>query len=502
MKTSDLQNKKIAILGLGIEGIALANYFDSEGIIYSLLDLATSEKLLSRAEDDGQKELVDLLQKVSSERKIFGEDYLNNLKEFDVIFRSPGIPYLHQKIQEARESGATISSQIKFFFDLCPAPIIGVTGTKGKGTTASLIQAILHKAFQETRNKRQDTNKLQTTNHKNVYLAGNIGTPAITLLKDIGPEDWVILELSSFQLQDLEKSPHIATVLNISIDHLDYHEDEAEYHEAKQSIVKYQTASDFAIINQDYLTSFEFAALTDAQKYYFSQKNSVEEGAYVRLKIKDERLKIEDDRLKIKEVVLRYKGEETVICRSDEIALVGEHNLANIAAAAITARIVGVDLKTISEVSKSFKGLPHRIEFVKEIGGVKFYNDSFATNPDPTMAAIDSFVAPKIIILGGSSKGADFSELADKISISNVKACVLIGSEAKKLEEALRSSKFKGVILNNDSNNIDEIVRESMKFAKSGDIIILSPACASFGMFKNYKDRGCKFRESVERLNV
>lgn len=488
MNTSDLKTKKIAILGLGIEGVALAEFFDNEGIEYFLLDILPEEKLINGAGDESLKDLENLLGKLSSDRKVFGGHYLDNLKDYDVIFRSPGIPYLHEKIQEAKNVGAVISSQIKLFFDLCPVPIIGVTGTKGKGTTASLILEILKKNFQSSISNNQAK--------RNVFLAGNIGKSAISLLKDIQLGDWVILELSSFQLQDLEKSPHIAVVLNISQDHLDYHKDVVEYHEAKQSIVKYQTEKDFVVINQDYLTSFEFAALTPAKKYYFSSKSSIDEGAFVKTNSEEHAAN------SIKEVVLRYDGEDKVICRSDEIQLVGGHNLANIAAAAVTARIAGASADTISEVSKSFVGLPHRLEFVREVNGVKFYNDSFATNPEPTIAAIESFSQPKILILGGSSKGADFSLLARKIFDGNVKACILIGEEADKIILALYKENFDGQVVKIDSSEIDEIVKASMEVAESGDIVILSPACASFGLFRNYKDRGNKFKSSVERMNA
>jgi len=483
----DFEKKNIAILGLGIEGIALAKFFDDQKIDYYILDLLTEEKLRNRAEENSEHELKKLLDKVGDDRKILGDSYLDNLIKYDIIFRSPGIPYLHKKIQEAKKAGIIVSSQIKLFFDLCPAKIIGVTGTKGKGTTSSLIFEMLKEGHEVGTFDNENQN---IPDSNNVFLAGNIGKPAISLLDKITNKDWVVLELSSFQLQDLEKSPHVAVVINISVDHLNYHKNEKEYHESKESIVRFQGQDDYAVINQDYLISFEFAALTRAKTYFFSANKSVDEGAYIRAS---------EDK-SIKEVVLKYSGKEEIICRSDQVRLVGDHNLANIAAAAITAKIIGIETGTISNVSKKFEGLPHRLELVKTIDGAKFYNDSYATNPEPTLAAINSFDQDKILILGGSSKGADFSDLAKKISLSKTKAVVAIGIEGVKIMQSLKDNNYSGVIVDATKMNIDEIVRESMKFADSEDVVIFSPACASFDMFKDYKDRGCRFKKAVEKL--
>jgi len=362
-----------------------------------------------------------------------------------------------------------ITSQLKLFFDLCPSKIIGVTGTKGKGTTSSLIELMMKKA---------KSSKLKAKSFGNVYLAGNIGKPAITLLDKLKPEDWVILELSSFQLQDLGKSPDIAVIVNMAVDHLDYHEDEEEYFEAKTSIVKYQSKNDTVIANKDYPNAVRLAQLSKGNKLYFSAIAEVDSS-------------IRNDAV--------FLGEDK-ICESSEINLVGRHNLENIAAAALAAHEAGTDIESIKSAAKEFKGLPHRLELVAEINGVKYYNDSFATNPEPTIAAIRSFSESVVLILGGSSKKADFSKLAEEIRKSSVKTIIIIGVEGTIIKKALETTGVAKEIVDGP-DSIDDIVAVAESKAESGDIVLFSPACASFDMFKNYKDRGEKFKKAVNNTH-
>lgn len=478
MNINYLASKNVAILGMGIEGVALASYLIDKSASVTLLDCKSQfeiETSLPASKDIflDKRYVLNL-----------GESYLSDLNKFDVIFRSPGIRYLLPEIQEASRAGVIISSQIKLFFDLCPAKIIGVTGTKGKGTTSSLIYEIMKKNDQIRMTKSEKPTK--------TYLAGNIGTPAISFVDELKENDWVILELSSFQLQDLHKSPHIAVVLNISSDHLDYHTDEVEYHEAKLSIVKFQQPKDFAIVNMDYLTSFKFASATDAKCYYFSGNKSVDDGAYVRATI---------GKNNVYEVVCNIGGQEKIVCKSNEIKLFGRHNLENIAAATLATSVAGIELDLISEVAKDFKGLPHRLEFVREISGVKIFNDSFSTNPDPTMAAVRAFKEPKLLILGGSTKGADFDEMGKEISESDVKAIALIGDEADNIGRSLKSNNFDGEIYDS-GYDLNSAIASLFKVASRGDVLIFSPACASFDMFKNYKNRGEVFKEAVASFDT
>ena len=493
MKNLDLQNKKVAVLGMGIEGLALVDFLFDKDCDISVLDKLHPKEIEERLTSEERKTFNRILQDEKIV-KTFGEDYLENLDKFDVVFRSPGISYHNPKIAEARKKGVEISSQIKLFFELCPCKIIGVTGTKGKGTTASLIFEILKSSSQfsilnsqSVLNDKMKTDeltgnwKLETGKLPQVYLAGNIGYPAITLIPELKSDDIVILELSSFQLMDLERRPQIAVVTNLLIDHLDYHRDEEEYRKAKENIVKYQTENDFAILNKR--STFDEAIISDLKSSirYFGSMEGV------------------DAIVTNEDVILDPQNRNAKICDKSNIELFGHHNLENIAAAVLVADILNINMETVKQVVKEFKGLPHRIEFVAEINGVKFINDSFATNPEPTMAAINSFSENKILILGGSSKGADFTTLVKKISCSNVKAVVLIGAEADKIERSLVEAAYSGQIKKGISN-IDEIVKTAKDLASPGDVIILSPACASFGLFKNYKDRGEKFKNAVLNL--
>lgn len=479
MAILDYSDKKVAILGMGIEGLALAEFLVDGTKELTLLDHLEEKDLLSKLPDEDNKRLTNIIRKGAN--KVFGKNYLLKT-DYDVLFRSPGISANNPAIKKAKDNGVEITSQIKLFFDLCPAKIIGVTGTKGKGTTASLIFEILKKWLEMRNEKGEKSSSQFSRNLSRVYLAGNIGYPAITLLNQIGPEDYVVLELSSFQLMDLHKSPHVAVVTNLSVDHLDYHKNEEEYRGAKKNIVKYQKQNDFAILNADstFETSF-IKSLRSKIKYFSTTLHNVD--AFVTEN----------------KAVLDPIHEHKEIADLSKIKLFGRHNLENISAAALAAQTLGIENKLISETAAGFKGLPHRIEFVRSIDGVKYINDSFATNPEPTMAAIDSFKEDKILILGGSYKGADFSLLAKKIASSNVPAVILIGIEARRIKEALISERFEGQIVAG-GKTIQGVVEKASKISKRGSAVILSPACASFDMFDNYKDRGEKFKASVKSL--
>jgi len=348
-------NKNIAILGLGEEGLDLFTWLNnnSQNCQITVFD---------------QKPAKDI-KKLKGISYSLGKNYLDRgLTNFDIIFRSPGIHRLHPAIIKAEAQGVVISSSTKLFFDLCPCPIIGVTGTKGKGTTTTLIGKIL-----------QDSDKT-------CYIAGNIGKPTLELLPQLKTSDLVCLELSSFQLQDLHKSPHIAVVLNITSEHLDIHQTTQEYQQAKANIVKHQAKKDLAVINLDYPVSKSFAKKTQAQIYWFSRQQKTN-GSYV----------------KDKNIYLN----KTLIGESDKLLLRGQHNWENITAAITAAKLTGASLAAIKQAVFNFKGLEHRLELVGEINDIKFYNDSFSTTPETAIAALKSFAEPTIMILGGSDKGSD-----------------------------------------------------------------------------------------------
>jgi len=482
MDLERFKGKKIALLGFAVENISVAKFLLKNNLNFEIRDQAPVEKLLGEA----QKEIKDKGLKIKT-----GADYLSNLDKFDLIIRSPGVKYLTPKVQAAKKRGAEITNSTKLFFDWCPAKIIGITGTKGKGTTASIIYKIMKRKSQIPNPKSQTNQKFKIPNSKsngtieqsnNVFLVGNIGKASFDIVEKVKPNDLVVFELSSFQIQDLEISPNVAVVVNLTDDHLDYHQTLEEYRATKQSVVKYQSKDDFAILNKDYPECYKLKEFGKAKKYFFSSKEKTN-GAYVN---------------KNGDVILTINGEEK-ICSQDETVLIGRHNLENIAAAAIVGKIFNVSVADIRQAVVNFEGLPHCLEFVREVDGVKFYNDSFSTNPMPTIAAVKSFSKPITIILGGSEKGADFRGLAEEIKKSSIKNIILIGKEGLKIRKALENIGIDAKIIDGGPT-IKKIVKRAKELSAFGSVVLFSPACASFDMFKNYKDRGEKFREAVEKL--
>lgn len=450
------KQNKIAILGFGVEGQAVLEYLEKHG--YKNITVCDKNVNLK----------ADFPKGVSAE---LGEDvYLEGLDKFDVIFRSPGIRWLTPQIQLAVQKGIEVTSCIKFFMDQCPCPVVGISGTKGKGTTSTLIYKILKKGG------------------LNVYLGGNIGDPPIAFLDELKNEDVVVLELSSFQLHDLGKSPHYAVLLNTTIDHLDYHADREEYMEAKENLLIHQAKSSVAVMNKDYEYVKYYESLVKGKLMLVSRKDKVENGAYE------------------KNGEIFYCGEKKCekIMNASEIGLIGSHNLENVMPAIIISKEFKVTTKDIVKVVKEFKGLPHRLEFVKEVNGVKFYNDSFATTTETSMAAVDSFTQPTILIAGGYDKGLNYDEWAVKILTKpSLHTVILIGVLADKMENCLLEAEKKlGAAVGSPTkiirrDGLEEAVVEAYAEAEEGSVVVMSPAAASFDMFKNYKERGERFREYV-----
>lgn len=461
--------KKIAVLGLSTEGLASVKYLLTKGASLTIYDQKT--------EKDYSSDLLNFL-KIKKINLILGNKYLQSLTNNDLIVRTPGFPLWNREIQKACDAGVEITSQTKIFFDLCPGKIIGVTGTKGKGTTATLIY------------------KLIRISNKDVFLGGNIGTPPLSFLEKVKKTSWVVLELSSFQLADLDKSPHVAVILNITSDHLysasvdspNYHLSHEEYLRAKKNIVCHQKQSDYVIINRDYDSSCSFREYTPAKKWLFSKEKVVSFGSFV----------------KNKKIYLAYGTRPYFICNISAVKLRGVHNLENITAAITAAHLAGVKIHKMKKALSTFKGLEHRLELVRIHQGIKFYNDSFSTTPETTIAALRSFGEPIILICGGSEKGSDYSQLGMEILMGNVKKIILIGQTAPKIKQliykAAKSRKRSIPKIIDGFKTMTEIVKQAYSAASAGDVVLLSPACASFDMFKNYKERGLLFKQAVKNL--
>ncbi|MCL5019844.1 MAG: UDP-N-acetylmuramoyl-L-alanine--D-glutamate ligase [Patescibacteria group bacterium] len=388
------------------------------------------------------------------------KDSLAGLDKYDLVVRSPGMKI---SILEKFVPREKITSQTKLFFNLCPAKIIGVTGTKGKGTTSSLIYEMLKKQGFDA------------------YLGGNIGKPPFEFLDKLNAQSIVVLELSSFQLLDMDKSPHIAVMLMTTSEHLDWHKDLKEYVDAKRNILKFQTEKDFAIINKDYLASRESDIETKGQIYYVTRIDEAQRGCFV----------------KDNAVWIRNGDLEEKIINAHDILIPGEHNYENACSASMAAYLYGVSVQNIAHVLKTFKGLEHRLELVAEVNRVKYYNDSFSTIPETAIAAINAFKNPEILILGGSSKNSNFEELGRVISnAKNIKAIIGIGIEWERIKSKIQNTKYE-ILFVEGADRMDKIVKAASKLAVSGDVVLLTPACASFDMFKNYKDRGNQFKQQV-----
>lgn len=423
--------RKVAVIGFGIEGRDAAKYFLAKNAQVFVFDKKPKDEL-----DTSDLEKNKITWKC-------GEDYLTQgLQDFDLIVHSPGVRPDLPEIKEAVHKGAKLTSATKIFFEECKKPIIAVTGTKGKGTTASLINEALKASGFKT------------------ILLGNIGEPMLASLAQANESDWVILELSSFQIIDLDKSPHIAVVTNITSDHLDWHISQEEYEKAKEQLWKHQSKKDYLVINEDDKTSMRLA-------------------------------------MDVPGTVKLYNGFNK---KSTELKILGKHNIYNTNAALLAAELTGAGKNKVWEGITSFNGLEHRLELVKEVNRVLYVNDSYATNPEPTIAAINSFRQPRVLILGGSSKAANFDAMAEKLVNSNVRAAILIGDEAENIRQALAKAGFQGQIIDGGTR-MQDIVKTASKFTEPGDVVLLSPACASFGLFKDYKDRGKQFKKAVLALN-
>ncbi len=431
----------IAILGFADQGISAYEYWNRPGNEITICD---------------SRQDIEIPLGASAQ---LGVNYLQNLDQFDLIVR--GAPSIHPRDIVAVNSEMIlnkVTSATNEFINVCPSKnIIGVTGTKGKGTTSTLIAKMLE------------------ADGKTVHLGGNIGIPPLDMLKaNIQPDDWVVLELANFQLIDLKYSPHIAMCLMVVPEHMDWHKDMDEYITAKQQLFKWQKPEDIAIYFGPDNNSQMVTHVSQGQKIpYYMQPGAVVEGSEIKIN-------------------------NQTICRTDELKLLGDHNWQNACAAVTATWQITQNVEAMWSVLTTFAGLEHRLEFVREVGNVEYYNDSFGTVPETAIVAIKSFNQPKVVILGGSDKGANYDDLAKTIASSNVRKVVLIGLMAGRIQEALEKAGFHEFVPG--GNTMSEIVNTARAQAQPGDVVLLSTACASFDMFKNYKDRGEQFKQAVSEL--
>lgn len=452
----DIKDKKIAFIGTGVSHNDLIMMFLKKGIKVIVCDKKNAEQL------------GDIYGKLRDEGAEFslGEDYLSAIFSCDIIFRTPGMYFNDPMLKKARDMGIIVTSEMEVFFDLCPCKIYAVTGSDGKTTTTTLISEFLLKAGRK------------------VYKGGNIGKALLPLIEEISEEDAAVVELSSFQLISMRRSPDVAVITNVAPNHLDVHGTMEEYINSKKNIFIHQNAFSKTVLNAENEITNGFSDEVRGNLIKFSSKNKVQRGAFL-----DGGVLCYNDR-----------GKVISIINKDEIKIPGSHNVENYLTA-ISAVWGEVSVEDIADTAKTFGGVEHRIEFVRELDGVKWYNDSIATSPTRVIAGLNSFNQKLIVIAGGYDKKIPFEPMARAVN-EKVKLLILLGDTADKINKAVTS--YEGY--NNDIlkiirvNTLEEAVETARKNAEKGDIVILSPASASFDLYPNFEARGNHYKRLVNGL--
>lgn len=457
----EIQNKKVYFIGMGVTNFGVIKQFTEKGIATTVCD-KKSEQALSEAYPESYAVLKKL-----GVRFCTGEDYLEHLKEADVIFRTPGMNFFTPALQDAMKQGVVVTSEMETFFDLCPCKIYAVTGSDGKTTTTTLISEML---------KAEGCK---------VYLGGNIGKALLPLVEEMEPDDVAVVELSSFQLISMRQSPDVAVVTNVAPNHLDVHKDMAEYIEAKTNLVRHQNAFSSTVLNLDNEITRDMQSLVRGNLSWFSRQKQPENGAFLR----------QDG------VLCKAKhGIVTEIMPMEEIKLPGIHNVENYLTA-IAAVGDAVTVETVRNVARNFGGVEHRIELVRTLDGVRYYNDSIATSPTRTIAGLHSFDQKLIVIAGGYDKKIPYEPLAKSVN-EKVKILILLGATAPKIEEAVTSYEDydPSALQIVHVNTLEEAVEKARELAVAGDVVTLSPASASFDLYLNFEQRGHHFKSIVNAL--
>ncbi|MGC0771696.1 MAG: UDP-N-acetylmuramoyl-L-alanine--D-glutamate ligase [Candidatus Acidiferrum sp.] len=446
----ELRGKRVLVVGLARTGVSTALFCAGRGAQVTATDSHTEIEMgevIARLKDAGVT-----LELGGHREKTFLDQ--------DLIIPSPGVPADEAHLQSARAKGVTVWSEIELAYRFLKGSLIGITGSNGKTTTTSLVEHILKTAGMQT------------------ILAGNIGTPLIGCVEAMKDDTWTVVELSSFQLELIDRfRPNVGVFLNLTPDHLDRHHTMEAYGAAKARLFENQTGDDAAVLNADDAAATPYAPSLP-RVYWFSRKQRVAQGAYVR-----------DG-----EIVFRQNGAEEILLKLGDIPLAGAHNVENVLAAAAAARLAGAPAAAIAKGVRSFAGVEHRLEFVAEIGGVRYFNDSKATNVDATLKALYAFPGRILVILGGKDKGSDYTVLQKPLREKAILA-LLIGAAAEKIEKQISGS-----VALERAETIERAVQTASHAAQRGDVVLLAPACASFDQFQNYEHRGRVFKDLVREL--
>ena len=458
----DWQGKRVVIIGLARQGKALAQFLSQKGVEVVVSDQQSAEQLGPAIKELAAYELTYQL----------GSHPSSLLEGTDVLFLSGGVPGDLPLAVEARKRGIELANDTQLFLEACRAPVIGITGSAGKTTTTSLVGRMAEIAF--------------AGSERRAWVGGNIGRPLLNDLDEIKSDDLVIIELSSFQLELMTMSPHIAAVLNLTPDHLDRHGSMEVYAAAKKRILANQLKDDIAVVRHDDPLTWEMRSLVQGRMIAFGWEQPVDEkeSAYVR-----------DGVLR-----LMYGDVEREICSVDKVALRGRHNLMNLLAASALASAAGLPIEAMSEAASDFQGVPHRLEFVRRVQGADWYNDSIATTPDRALAAVRAFVEPKVLLAGGQDKDLLWETFAREV-VRRVDHLILFGEVAQKIEhyikDAAKDDTKPTLVI---CEGLADAVQAAAEVAEEGDVVVLSPGGTSFDEFSNYEVRGEKFRALVEEL--
>ena len=447
-----IKGKKVAVVGIGVSNRPLIYFLVKLGAKVSAFD-KKNEELLGDIATDFRQLGVEL---------VLGEGYLEKLTGFEVVFKTPSMRIDSEALVKVKNEGAYITSEMEEFVRYCPAKVFAVTGSDGKTTTTSLIYNILKEEGYKT------------------WVGGNIGNPLFTEIENMSADHKVVLELSSFQLMTMDSAVEVAVVTNLSPNHLDMHKGMEEYVESKKNIFKYQEKDGILVLNKDNEITKVMKAEAKGRVLEFSTKENIVDGAH-----------FEEGTLFIK---------KEAVCRKDEMVLKGMHNVENLLAA-FCAVSEEVSIESMRKIATTFKGVEHRCEFVREVEGVKYYNDSIGSSPTRTIATISVFEKPVILIAGGYDKNIPFEPLAEK-GYKDVKDLILLGATKDKIREV-----FEKVISENNVDiniytvdSLEAAVDKAKEISKGGDNVVLSPACASFDMFENFEVRGNAFKNIVNNL--
>jgi UDP-N-acetylmuramoylalanine--D-glutamate ligase len=455
-----LVGKRVTVVGLGIEGVDVAQYAATHGAeSITVIDSRPPEALADRVE---QLRGLPIRYELAASPDAA-------IAESDLLFVSQSIPMSHAAITQARGIGVPVSSMTRAFLELCPGPVIGITGSSGKTTTTSLVGHILREGGFPTR------------------IGGNIGVGLLGLLNGMDERTWAVIEMSHTQLQLTDRSPHIAAILNVTPNHLDNFSWD-DYVQLKFNIARYQAANDYVVLNLDDEVSAGATSLTPARVSHFSVKTELPgDGAFIR-----------DGA-----IFVRRQNVQEMVLPAGEIPLRGAHNVANVVAAAAIATVAGVDASTIAGAVRSFEAVPHRLEYVGEVDGVRYVNDSIASTPERALAGIRSFSEPIVLLLGGKDKDLPKDELARE-ALERCTGIVFFGVDGPLLEAAVEANAasvpFEDRPLTARVTTLEEAVAEAREMAAPGDVVLLSPACTSFDAYNNFEERGEEFRHIVRDM--